>query len=113
MQTEEMNAKKAEIMAQLAKLGVKTATVNYSGSDDEGYIRDIDCFDANNERVAIGDDLEREMSDLCCKYVERDCPGWEIGTGSNGDFQFNVDKGSIHWTHNDIVESYDTTETDL
>ena len=54
-------------------------------------------------------DLEEVIKDLCYDLLEERHGGWEINSGSNGVFRFNVPGNTIHWEHNDIIESTETS----
>lgn len=54
-------------------------------------------------------DLEEVIKDLCYDLLEERHGGWEINSGSNGQFRFAVPENTIHWEHNDIIESTETS----
>lgn len=56
------------------------------------------------------EDVNDRIEQLCYDLLYGARPGWEINEGSFGEFVFDVDANEIHLTHNQRIESYETSE---
>lgn len=66
-------------------------TLRYNGSGDSGYIES--SFEENSDSVPTF------IEDWCYRQLENHFGGWEINEGSDGEFQFNFNKMTIHLNH--------------
>ena len=57
--------------------------------------------------------IESVIKDMCYDLLEEHHGGWEINSGSSGEFVFSVPEGSINWQHHDVIESTETTEHNI
>jgi len=53
------------------------------------------------------------IKDMCYDLLEEHHGGWEINSGSSGEFIFSVPESSINWHHHDVIESTETTEHNI
>jgi hypothetical protein len=67
----------------------------------------------NYEDVPSNYQLREAIQDLCYDLLEQRHPGWEINSGSDGTFVFNVTSEKIKWEHNDIIEERDLHEYEV
>lgn len=67
----------------------------------------------NYEDVPSSYSLKEAIQDLCYDLLEQRHPGWEINSGSDGTFVFNVTSEKIKWEHNDIIEERDLHEYEV
>lgn len=58
-------------------------------------------------------DIKEVINELCYDLLETYHGGWEINSGSDGQFVFNVPEGKISWSHSEIVEERDTTDREI
>lgn len=96
---------------ELAAAGIETVVIEYSGSNDEGYINEITA--TPEDAVDYGTDLYRELESLAYDVLSSRHGGWEINEGSDGTITINVKErkavlkhGEIrhihHWTTNEV-----------
>ena len=80
------------IVTYMAKNNYKTATINFNGGGDSGYIDDTIYFSNGRNRVSDFGKLEDYLYDM----LEEALPGWEINDGSQGTFTINLEQGTIN-----------------
>ena len=79
------------IVTYMTKNDYKTATINFNGGGDEGYIADTIYFSNGRNRVGDFGKLEDYLYDM----LEGTLPGWEINDGSQGTFTIDLEEGTI------------------
>lgn len=84
--------------------GLKSCTGGYTINPNGGF-----GFTRSYEDKPTTSDLEEVVRDFCYELLEDKHGGWEINSGSNGEFRFSVPENTIHWNHNDIIESTETS----
>lgn len=84
--------------------GLKHCTGGYTINPNGGL-----GFTRSYEDRPTTSDLEEVIKDLCYDLLEEQHGGWEINSGSNGEFCFELPENTIHWNHNDIIESTETS----
>lgn len=90
----------------LAKAGFKTLKVTYSGSNDEGWVNDVQVLEPElPDGVGISDSLSESIRQQAYDVLERRYPGWEINEGSEGHITIRVDQRSAVLSHGQHVES--------
>jgi len=99
---------RAELHAQLQKLGVETVTAEYDGEGDDGQVGN-----PNFGSLEASDDLKKPVRELFYEILEEHYGGWEINEGSFGEFVWNVTADTIHLIHNNRFESVETEERTL
>ena len=130
---DEANAyNKSAILDALAQARVNTLTVSFDGYADSGQIEAIDAFDAENNRLLLGDrqmrlmaprwdDLRLHAEDACLRegietlvyeFLEATYMGWEDGEGSYGTFVFSIPERTITLEYNErFIDSKSHTHT--
>lgn len=89
-----------EFFDDMRSQGFTTGVVNFEGSDDNGAVEDIiSLFGNTNASEPINDDIER----LCYNMLEQ-YPGWEINEGSQGQFDFDFEEGTIELHYGQNIE---------
>lgn len=98
--------------AALARMGVTNVVIEYSGSNDEGWINDV-IAEGLPDGVELSGDLEDTLKDTAYELLERHHGGWEINEGSVGQILVDVQarKGTIH--HGACREVYDYSDTEV
>lgn len=81
----------------LGESSEKTVQVEYSGYSDSG---NIDSCSVNDPDVA----------DFLWDVMYQNHSGFEINSGGNGTVTWHLIEDRICVTHNDVIESYDTSE---
>lgn len=105
---------------------VKTFTVSFDGSGDSGQIEDVSGIDDSilQEKVVglkrpamygVGEDessydLQNLIEEVCYDVLETVCGGWEIDSGSYGEFIFNVKDRTVRLDFNERVEDVNSHE---
>jgi hypothetical protein len=90
------------IISGLKKCNLGYGTVNGSFSYTRSY-----------EDYPVTSDIESVIKDMCYDLLEEHHGGWEINSGSSGEFVFSVPETSINWQHHDVIESTETTEHNI
>lgn len=80
------------IVTYMAKNNYKTATINFNGGGDSGYIEDSIYFTNGRSKVDDFGKLEDYLYDM----LEKALPGWEINDGSQGTFTIDLEQGTIN-----------------
>lgn len=91
---------RARLLAELRTQNIPSVTMTYSGYGDSGQIED----------VTLDHD---EVSDFLWNMMWLQHHGFENNDGGNGEVTWNIEADTIHIIHNDVIETYDTTETIL
>lgn len=73
--------------------------LRYNGSGDSGYIEDF---------FEEGGSVPGDIEDWCYRQLENQHGGWEINEGSQGDFEFDVNKRVIYLNHINNIEENET-----
>lgn len=128
--TKEQRDNKDIIFDILEKKKVNSFTVTFDGSGDSGQIEDITLSDKILEwlvegasvnkgtvwdgttavqQIAKDPPLRDVVEELCYELLEGVCGGWEIDSGSYGEFVFDVNKRSISLDFNERVEEVNST----
>ena len=96
----------------LARMGVTSLVIEYSGHNDEGWINDV-IAEGLPEGVELSPDLRETLTNTAYDLLERHHGGWEINEGSNGQILVDVQarKGTIH--HGACREVYDYSDTEV
>jgi hypothetical protein len=95
---------------QLAALGVKAVEIEYSGSNDEGYVNDITATTGELSpaqkliTMLLPRDLEESLRESAYDVLGRYFGGWEINEGSSGVITLNVPARDAVIHHGEIVE---------
>lgn len=141
--TDVLESNKKIIFKALKALKIKEVFVDYNGYGDSGQINEINFQKASGKSVNINKlsqglimkglkrtagwtyttpnyedvpssySLQEAIQDLCYDLLEQKHPGWEINSGSDGTFVFNVTSEKIKWEHNDIIEERDCHEYEV
>jgi hypothetical protein len=89
---------------------VDTITVDYDGSGDSGEIQDV-RFEAVGAEIVIPDPAYKEkIMGFCYELLPG---GWEINEGSYGTLVIHCKTMHVEHTHNERVESVETSETEF
>jgi hypothetical protein len=98
----------ADLLPALKAAGVDLVEIDYSGSGDSGQVDEVIVTNAN-EHVELPQ-LEEQLREATYDILGADWPGWEINEGSSGSIVWDLVIGDFKWTHDNIVESTETTE---
>lgn len=80
----------------LKTVGVTKISFSYQGEGDSG---DIDPACIEPSKLDLKRFLQEAINELL-GFVEAMLPyGWEINDGSEGEFEFDLEKGEFVWTH--------------
>lgn len=96
----------------LARMGVTNVVIEYSGSNDEGWINDV-IAEGLPDGVELSSELKEALENTAYGLLERHHAGWEINEGAIGQVFVDVQakKGTIH--HGECREVYDYTDTEV
>jgi|SRR6516164_4891457 hypothetical protein len=80
---------------------VALLTVQYDGSSDQGQISEVTALDENNEPIPLHDEFRDAVEKFVYDLLEMQCPGWELGAGSEGLITINARtlQGSIEYRY--------------
>lgn len=130
------------LMSELARLGVKKAIVEYSGSGDSGQIDSIDLFDDDSAepnkllemvtnikiksrhgtwesgewKVTEKEEfatVQNALDEFCNQAIDERHGGFENNDGGQGEFVFDVDSNTIKYEHSDNIIVRETSEHNL
>lgn len=94
----------------LKEVGIAKVVIEYSGSDDEGYINDItvESLDGASVDLELGNELYDLIRDEAYDLLSSESPGWEINEGSQGHITILVAerKAFLHHGLNEIRTDY-------
>ncbi|MGY9039407.1 MAG: DUF6878 family protein [Rhodobacterales bacterium] len=103
-QTEaQLDAIRADLLADLLLLGVARVEMAYEGYDDSGNVESV-CFIPPTE---ISDALLRRVEDFGWDFAYSFDPGFEIGCGGSGSLDWNLQTDKItvrHCQHDENAE---------
>jgi len=119
----------------LAREGIKSVVVTFSGSGDDGSVDSSDLPDkikkivVEGSRVSQGTvwhaagevthrwkencTVEEIIQSLCYEAIEAKHDGWENGDGAYGDFNFDVEKRKVHLDFNQQYTESELYEYDF
>lgn len=134
---------KERLLSEMARVGVKSASVTYEGSGDDGQIENVSVegpnkdFDPANVAVKVfeigrsGSDLdtydpvmkvgpEKEkhldaaLEDFTYEMIDAmGFSGWENNEGGGGEMTIDVKKGKVKLEHRTYYQESETTERDI
>jgi hypothetical protein len=85
-------------------------SVEYSGSNDEGYIGAITGAIGEQDNLELPSEMDRIVHDWAYDALEESYGGWEIDAGSSGEFTIKPKERVTllkHGTH-EITTKWDT-----
>ena len=103
-----MSAFSYDLLAQA--VGIAKVVIEYSGSDDEGYINEIsvESLDGKSTDVELSYELYEVIRDEAHDLLDSESPGWEINDGAQGHITIVVAerKAYLHHGLNEITTHY-------
>lgn len=94
-------------MSLSARMGFPKLRVRYvKKTDSDGLEKTISV---ENEEMSLQDAIE----EFCWDALEKTHDGWENEEGGNGTFEFDVEHGTIEFTHNEAYVEYNTSTHEI
>lgn len=92
--------------------------IEYSGSNDEGYIGEIRAEPRTHPRgelpgVEYGTELYKELEAAAYNLLQENFGGWETNEGSHGEITINVKERQVYLHHGRTIESTQWEDVEL
>lgn len=102
----------------LAEAGLAFIRIEYSGSNDEGWINSIYAVSGPEseerlEDVELADGLYRQLENDAYGVLEQHHAGWEINEGSEGHFLLDVKARKAMLHHGENYQQTTWTEAEV
>jgi hypothetical protein len=98
-----------KLLAELRLMGVSTIQTQYSGEGDSGDIDGAQFHTAQGEELAVPADIRIPVDRFFETFLNDHEAGYEIDSGSFGEFVLDLSTMELTHTHNVRLVQYDTS----